>query len=395
MTTPLRRPGSGTLEPPYTSEVENDSGVAGVTCSDALDTLAAAIPAITYGVPVVTGTANAAGAATSLSRSDHVHQTAGSDSVPNQSGVSGAAVSDALDILAGLIPTIAYATPVATAAANAQGVATTLARSDHVHQTAGTTSVPNQSAVSGTTATDALNALRIGKIGRIVRTLITATGAGLYTPTAGMLYVTVTGTGGGGSGGGADTDGTASAVATAGGGSAAGTFQKTYSAADIGASQAYVVGARGVAGTSGTDGNPGADTTFMACTASGGLAGLGSGVNTAVPAMAVAAVAGGAATGGDINIAGGLGHPGSAASSATCTWAESGAGGQSWWGAGGAPRRQAQASTTTDLTQQGSNAGAGHYGAGGGGAVDLTAATGVIGGLGIDGCLLFEEYISV
>jgi hypothetical protein len=393
MTSPLRRGESGTLTPPLTSEIDNDSGVVGDTCSDALDTLAAAIPAITYGTPVATGTANAAGAATTLSRSDHVHQTAGSTSVPNQSGVAGTTTTDALNALAAAIPAITYGTPVATGTANSAGVATTLSRSDHVHQTAGSTSVPNQSGVTGTTTTDALNALRTGKIGRVLTTLVTTLGAGTYTPTSGMLYVTVTGTGGGASGGGADTNGGSSEVAVGGGGSAAGTFRKTYSAADIGASRAFFVGSAGAVGTSGSDGTNGTDTTFMACTASAGVAGNGSGVNTTVAAMAIAGTQGGAATGGDENIAGGGGGAGNAASSATCTWGNSGGGGLSYWGSGGLARLQAQASLTTDLTQVGANAPASHYGAGGGGGISLTAAAGVAGGTAANGAIEFVEYL--
>lgn len=56
-----------------------------------------------FAIPVDVGTSNAEGAASTLSRSDHVHK----------------------------VPT---AVPVAVGTANAEGVASTFARSDHVHQ---------------------------------------------------------------------------------------------------------------------------------------------------------------------------------------------------------------------------------------------------------------------
>ncbi len=455
MTVPLRRGESGPLTPPLTSEIDNDSGVAGDTCSDALDNLAAAIPSITYGTPVATAAANSAGVATSLARSDHVHQTAGSTSVPNQSGVSGSTTTDALNTLnSGLTN---FGTPVATAAANSAGVATTLARSDHVHQTAGSTSVPNQSGVSGSTTTDALNTLNSGLTNfaapvttgtansagaattlarsdhvhqtgdttavpnvssvagatctAALNALLTAVGlclenvniqvftaSGTYTPTAGMVKCLVVLTGPGGGGGGADTDGSASSVACGSGGGAGATQIKLFSAATIGASKAVVIGTGGGGGsTSGGNGSAGsANSTFGSTllVAAFGAGGDGSGANVATAASSTAGTAGGAAgTEGDLNIAGSTGDEGFVASSATCTFGVSGAGGMSWWGTGGRGRRLSQASTTADNTLGGIGAPVTHYGAGGGGAIDLTAATGVAGGAGADGiCVVLEWF---
>jgi hypothetical protein len=262
-----------------------------------------------------------------------------------------------------------------------------------------TNSIDNDSDVTGSFLTAGLNNIKTALglcLDNVVIQVLTSA-SGTYTPTAGMKKCLVVLTGPGGGGGSADTDGSASSVGVASGGSAGATQIKLFDAAAIGASKAYVLPAGGAGGTAGGDGSPGAGNSTFGSTllvAAFGLGGLGSGANNATAAQTRAAVAGGAAgSEGDLNISGGNSRSGWAASSATCTFGESGEGGASWWGVGAGGRAQAQASLATDLSQAGGGATASHYGAGGAGGINLTAGTSVDGGDGARGVLVVIEFI--
>jgi hypothetical protein len=123
------------------SQVTNDSAVSGARVSNALNTLAAAITALVTGVSSVYGRAGA------------VVATAGdylASQVTNDSAVSGARVSNALNTLATAI------------AALVTGVSSVYGRTGAVVSAAGdylASQVNNDSSVSGTHVSDALNTL--------------------------------------------------------------------------------------------------------------------------------------------------------------------------------------------------------------------------------------------
>lgn len=191
--------------------------------------------------------------------------------------------------------------------------------------------------------------------------VITA-GTTVYTPTALMKSALVFCQGGGG-GTPAET-GTDAAV---GGGGGGGCAIRLYTAAEIGASEACVVGA--------TSTGAGNDSTFSAggtlITGSGGAVGVV--VTSATAGAKGAGGAGGAATGGSLNIPGESGDPGLVSTTAL-KWG--GKGGSSFLGTGG------RGGWTDTTAEQGSVGNA--YGGGAGGGIthdgtDLTAVAGAAG----------------
>lgn len=145
-------------------------------------------------------------------------------------------------------------------------------------------------------------------------------GSGTYTPTSGMKAVLGIAVGGGGTGaGGANTD------SAGGGGGGGGTVIRLMTAAQIGASKAYVVGAAGAATTLDAAGalmNAGAGGTGTAGAQSGALG------------SSAAGGTGGTAANGDLNIPGEQGAPGLTYSG---TEGMGGKGGSSAFGFGGPP----------------------------------------------------------
>jgi hypothetical protein len=239
------------------------------------------------------------------------------------------------------------------------------------------------------------------KLSGVTLQAFTTPGAGTYTPTPGMKSCVVFSVGGGGGGGGADCTGLADAAAGAGGGAGA-TAVEAFTAAEIGASKALVVGAAGTAGANtGGTGGTGGSTTFGPGpfhTAAGGVGGAGAATGTA-NVRGTAGGAGGAASGGLLNVAGGDGGNGLALLTLDATdtnevsVASGGAGGSSFWGGGGRGGTNAQDAAAADSTagsQAGVNGAA--FGAGGGGGAVLNTATGVAGGAGAAGAILIMEF---
>ncbi len=200
-------------------------------------------------------------------------------------------------------------------------------------------------------------------------------GSGTYTPTAGMRCVLAIAVGGGGGG-----DAGLATDSAGGGGGGGGTCIRVLTAAQIGASKAYVVGAAGLGRTSGqvsTDGTATTlDTAGALLNAGGGLHGAAGSIFSTV-GVSVAGGAGGTAANGNLNIPGEPGERG-VIYSGTTGWA--GNGGCSVFGSGGV----------------GVNAGAGAVGTGygaGGGAGHAAAATDQNGAAGTDGILYLIEFI--
>jgi hypothetical protein len=152
------------------------------------------------------------------------------------------------------------------------------------------------------------------------------TGSGTYTPTSGMKFAIGICVGAGGGSGGV---GTTNGVASAGAGGGA-TSWKLLTAASVGASQAYTVGASGAAGASTpTDGGDGGDTSIGAlCVAKGGTHSI---AQTTI-VFTTGALGGLASSGtGDFRVSGGTGG---GSGNIASTSGPVGGGGDSSFGAG-------------------------------------------------------------
>jgi hypothetical protein len=206
-----------------------------------------------------------------------------------------------------------------------------------------------------------------------------------YTPTASMVYCDVYLVAPAGGGGGATSGG--GQIGVGGGGGAGGVSIKRYTAANIGASAAIVLGTGGAGGTAGNSGSNGsASSTFtpsgtgvtLTCTA-----GAGGGHLNSTAGGSVAGGAGGTGTNGDINITGQAGS-GGIGNETIGTWA--GNGGSPGWGFG-----IGGVGGITLTTAAGGN-GTGYGSGGGGGAT--TGSNNAIGGNGQNGYCIVYEYIA-
>lgn len=218
---------------------------------------------------------------------------------------------------------------------------------------------------------------------------LTTPGAGTYTPTTGMseCYVECVGGGGGG-------NATAAAGLTdiyLGGGAAGGYCAKLFTAAEIGSSQSYVVGAGGAGGVapapgSGTvvAGSTGGSTTFGSfLTASGGAGGS---------STQFLIVSGGSGTGGDLNISGqDSGFYITFNTDPSTIYGLSGYGGSSMYGQGGSGLSSSGYSGGLGASIAGLS-GTG-YGSGPGGAICAFAPKVVNGTAGQGGIIVITEYI--
>lgn len=199
-------------------------------------------------------------------------------------------------------------------------------------------------------------------------------GAGNWSPAASTRYFFVEVVGGGGAGGGCT--GAAANLGLGSGGSAGGYAAKKYTA-PLAASYAYSVGAAGV-GVANAAGGDGGDTTFDTITGVGGKGGDVMASGSALAVVVAAVMAGGAGSGGDINIYGGPAGVGIRLSGSVGV---SGRGGDSRYGVGAAPR-VTNAAGFTGLS----------YGAGGGGAFQAGSAVNRAGGNGAAGIIIIHEF---
>lgn len=228
-------------------------------------------------------------------------------------------------------------------------------------------------------------AVSTGKL--INKQIITATGSGTYTPTAGTTFVIVELQGAGGGGGGCQSAGGTN-VAIAGGGGCGGWGSKRLTADFSGAS--YSVGAKGAGGAAGNNaGAAGGNTTFTTTapssttyTAAGGSG--GSQLGPAAPSLPAGGVAGGALTGSfDETLPGAASVCGVATASSR---GQTSAGGAGKYSPGGASAFWDGA----NMSVAGTNA----TGKGGGGSGAMTGASGAAkaGGDGSDGQIVIWEY---
>ncbi|WP_236196176.1 phage tail protein [Pseudomonas glycinae] len=206
---------------------------------------------------------------------------------------------------------------------------------------------------------------------------------GTYIPTPGMKKVRIRIVGGGGGSGGASA--TTASQTSASGGGAAGSYAETLiTAADIGASQAVIVGAGGIAGTaSGTNGTGGgaggASSVGALLSAPGGLGSIYAiGITTTAFGLMVGGYPGASAYGGNIvNMAGAPGTPGITVSASTLA----GHGGSGPLGSGG------NGAGTNGALPPGLG-----YGGGGGGVAVGPSLAARNGAPGAGGVVIFEEY---
>lgn len=216
--------------------------------------------------------------------------------------------------------------------------------------------------------------------------VITTTGAGVYTPTAGTSYIELEMCGGGGGGGGCASP-TGTNVGLSGGGGGGGYLRKFITANFSGA--AINVGAGGAGGVAGNNaGTAGGNTTFTLSggagtvfTANGGNGGL-AGATGAAPQSA-AGNNGGATTNGD------LGITGESSKGGFITTQTSGLSS----GGGGCPLGFGAPPATNPNLNVGlaGNAAAG-FGGGGAGVIINGTAPALAGGNGKQGVMIIREY---
>lgn len=189
-------------------------------------------------------------------------------------------------------------------------------------------------------------------------------------------HVVVQVAGGGGAGGGVGSTGSGQ-TATGGGGGSGGYSKKRIAVSDLSASETVTVGAAGTGASAGTGGSGGNSSFGAHCSADGGTGGGAQSGGTGIDITTMGT--GGAATGGDINIAGGSGgravrlttYPGRV---------------QTGYGAPhmlGTPGRQGNG---------GDGLAAAGYGAGGGGADRIQNSAAATGGDGAPGIVIVELY---
>lgn len=216
-------------------------------------------------------------------------------------------------------------------------------------------------------------ATRLASLTPVVINYVNADSPATWTKPAGLKYVVVEVQGAGGGGAGGDFDST---IGAGRGGGAGGYSKKLIVAASLGATETVTIGAGGTGGTSAsspTAGNNGATSSFGShLSATGGTGGTTSATYPTNP------VAGGAGTGGDINIDGEHGGYGETDTYVHATRIIHG--GNSMFGKGG-----------FGTTGSGTNAVSG-YGAGGCGGYEYNSGFFTNGLSGGDGLVIVTEY---
>ena len=270
-------------------------------------------------------------------------------------------------------------------------------------------------------------------IGNQVIVTTYTSGSGTWTKTTGAKSVFVQAWGGGGAGGGTDGNN-----GSKGGGGGGAFVEHTFNASDLGATEAYAVGAGGTGGTG--NGAAGGNTTFDILTAYGGGGGEGAGATSGAggggggveSVGSVGTVSTGGAggdpvggVGGDdaTNIPGGNSVYGGGGGGANGSSGEqvggrsviggggggggngggtAGVGGKSWKGGGGGGGGLAGAGGAGGVSIFGGNGGAGGTAsvgtagtapAGGGGGAHTAAGASFAGGSGGSGRLIITEYL--
>jgi hypothetical protein len=218
-----------------------------------------------------------------------------------------------------------------------------------------------------------------GVIGNIVTTVLMTSGN--YVKLAGLRFLEVwlVGPGGAGSRAGANAATTSSAGAGGGGG---GMAYNLYAAADLAASEAYTIGAGGIA--TGGVGGAGGTSTFKGLSAGG--SGGGGALMTAGTNFQRTTTrgGGGGAAGGILNCEGGAGGFGYAGMHGSGTYAQAGCGGNSFFAVAAIDRAVGSGSLSGYD---------GRFPGGGGSGESSSAGAAVgVGTSGANGCMIIKEF---
>lgn len=208
------------------------------------------------------------------------------------------------------------------------------------------------------------------------------TSSGTYTPTSNMKYCVVEAVGGGGGGGGSTY--TTNYLFMGGGGAGGSYSKKVFTASDIGASKAVVIGAGGTGSTG--DGGAGGDTTLgtTLLIAKGG----GGGFSTTLPGGVHGGTPSSGGTG-DVVITGEYGHNGWYSTGGITNFVGAfGRGGSSKLGSG------AKAIAAGMNLNTVGNPAVANTGGGGSGAATLNGNSAVSGGAGGSGRMIIYEFCS-
>ena len=205
------------------------------------------------------------------------------------------------------------------------------------------------------------------------------TSDGTYTPTSGMKYCIIEMVGGGGGSGGVATCAVGESGVSAGGGG--GEYARgVFSAATIGTSQSFTIGAAGAAGTAGDNTGGTGGTTSLGSTLMSAIGGSGGegGTASAVGQANLGGIGGTGGTGGEYRQAG---NPGGIGAGVFGSFGFAGCGGTSYFGGG------ALTKTAKGVGNTGQN-----YGSGGGGTVNFNGAA-LAGAAGAKGVIVITDYI--
>ncbi len=233
------------------------------------------------------------------------------------------------------------------------------------------------------------NSQAFSSSGRLIRAPQVLTSGTSYTAPATATSIYVELVGGGGGGGGADTTESTSGSAAGGGGS--GAYAAKYFSVTGNTAYTYAIGAGGSGGSNtGGNGTTGANTTFtvsgVTVTAGGGAAGLGFQNDSENTSFANSG-AGGAATNGDINVAG---NPGIFPTGSKQNAQIGGNGGPSYFG--GAGKGQVASTGAAPAGAVVAAGSAGVFGGGGGGGSVSGTTSGVTGYAGGNGVIRIWEF---
>lgn len=212
--------------------------------------------------------------------------------------------------------------------------------------------------------------------------------SGTYTPTATLAYADIECFGAGGGGAGCPA-GSSTTIAVGGAGGAGGYSRRLVSAATVGASQSYTIGAGGAAGaaTSSGTGGTGGTTSMGALISSTG--GVGGATSADGAALVNAGGAGGVGSTGDFNTNGDPGGSGHGIfSSSSLAFVLGGNPGVGYYGA--CPLQVGSGATTSSANGNSAS----DYAAGGGGAYSCDSGSARTGGAGGPGVIIVTEWFT-
>jgi hypothetical protein len=214
-----------------------------------------------------------------------------------------------------------------------------------------------------------------------------SSGSGTYTPTSGMVKIRVRMCGAGGGGGGVSNAGV---NGVGSGGSSGGYLEFWMSAAQVGASKSYAVGAAGTGATAGANsGVAGGNTTFADWTATGGGKGNGTAGSASTSVFGTVADATSANTAGTGTVI--LNLTGFTSSTPYVLFNSGGAADTSGSGSFICPYGPTEGQHI-NTSGNGTAANANHYGVGGSGAISFNSAANRSGGDGAGGVIIIEEF---